>query len=104
MGGQALEIYSKKGKKIHTLQGHTNHVTVQKFYDEEYLFSGSSDRTVRLWNVKSGEQMIVYRGHHSTVSGIQFWGGWMYSSSHDCSITQWKNELFAGMDEGERWM
>jgi len=104
MGGHALEIYSKKGKKIHTLQAHTNHVTAQKFYDEEYLFSGSDDRTVRLWNVKTGEQMSVYRGHHGTVSGIQFWGAWMYSSSHDCSIMQWKNHVFAGMDEGERWM
>jgi len=104
MGNNALEVYTRKGKKVQTLQGHSNTILVNKFYDEDYLFSGSADRTVRLWNVKSGEQMAVYRGHHSSVNGIQFWGGWIYTSSNDCSIRQWKNEVFAGMDEGERWM
>jgi len=104
MGNNALEIYTKKGKRLHSLQGHSNSILANKFYDEEYLFSGSADRTVRVWNVKSGEQMAMYRGHHSPLTGIQFWGGWVYTSSQDCTIRQWKNEVFAGMDEGERWM
>lgn len=104
MGAEALEIYTKKGKKVHTLQGHNNSITANKFYDEEYIFSGSADRTVRLWSVKSGEQMAVYRGHHSTVSGIQFWGGWIYTAGQDSTLRQWKNEVFEAMDEGVRWI
>jgi COMPASS component SWD3 len=51
-------------KLRHTLKGHTHGVVTVKFSaDGEMLASGSADKTVRVWQTSSGDQLRVLEGH-----------------------------------------
>ena len=41
-------------------------------YDSSTLASGSLDETVKLWNVATGKERVVLRGHRSGISAIAF--------------------------------
>lgn len=47
-----------------TLQGHLSDVdSVAIHPNSNYLATGSSDRTVRVWDILSGNSVRVYTGH-----------------------------------------
>jgi WD40 repeat protein len=55
------------------LQGHTNWVRSVAFSPSgEMLASGSSDQTVKLWDIKSGECLYTLQGHSHLVRGVAF--------------------------------
>lgn len=54
---------------IHTLQGHTNYVLTLAFsHDGSKLISGSGDRTVRFWDMATGEQTAMLTFDHPVTS------------------------------------
>ncbi len=59
----------------------------------EFLATGADDATVRLWNMASGEQIRVYRGHRSAVTGVIFSpDGRLISSSLDGTVKIWPHD------------
>ena len=57
-----------RGERIKTLTGHFFPIISVVFSaDGEYLASGSSDNTIRVWRVSSGERIKTLRGHTSFV-------------------------------------
>jgi WD40 repeat protein len=58
---------------MHTLEEHEGAVRSVTFSpDGELLASGSADGTVRLWNVKDGEQLCKLEGHKGAVRSVAF--------------------------------
>ena len=56
-----------------TLEGHTNSVYSIAFSpDSRQLASGSLDRTVRLWDPKTGKALQTLEGHTARVHFISF--------------------------------
>uniref|UniRef100_A0A6B2LD95 Uncharacterized protein n=1 Tax=Arcella intermedia TaxID=1963864 RepID=A0A6B2LD95_9EUKA len=94
VGTKALETYTVKGKKIAAYEAHAGDITSADFYDQDYIFSTSVDRTTILWNVKRAQQMFSYRGHHSPVTGLAFYNQWVYTSAPDGTIRQWVNPVY----------
>jgi WD40 repeat protein len=74
------------------LKGHTAPVNSVIFSpDGKQLASASADRTIRLWDVASGEEMNVLRGHDDAVNSVAFSsnGGQLVSASADQTIKLW---------------
>jgi WD40 repeat protein len=74
------------------LKGHTIWVKAVAFSpDGQLLASASRDRTVRLWNLATGEQLQKLEGHTQTVNGVAFSpdGQLLASASLDNTVGLW---------------
>jgi WD40 repeat protein len=76
----------------HTFQGHTKDVTsVSWRSDGRQALSGSSDQTVKLWDVVSGQCLRTFQGHSKGVTAV----GWgpdgrqALSGSNDETLKLW---------------
>ncbi|KAF2156234.1 hypothetical protein K461DRAFT_252256, partial [Myriangium duriaei CBS 260.36] len=59
--------------ELQKLIGHLRAVNAVSFSpDGELLASASSDKTVRMWNAQTGEQMQLLKGHKSSVKLVSF--------------------------------
>ncbi|KIJ06590.1 hypothetical protein PAXINDRAFT_91757 [Paxillus involutus ATCC 200175] len=55
------------------LNGHTGRVWEEDVSrDGKMIAGGSADRTVRVWNGKSGEMLNVLNGHWGEVNSVEF--------------------------------
>lgn len=75
-----------------TLEGHTGNVKSVAFdrHTRSHLISGSSDSTVRVWDVGNGEEVRVLKGHTSRVWEVDSLPSGMYvSASADSTVRLW---------------
>lgn len=65
--GKLINVHSSKtGELLRVLKGHDGGVWALKYFSNT-LVSGSIDREVRVWNIRTGRCTHVFRGHTSTV-------------------------------------
>ena len=60
----------RTGQAHKTLMGHTAPVTCLQF-DEQYIISGSLDKTIRIWDLRTGGISETIRYDHA-VTALQF--------------------------------
>ena len=95
----ALQLYNgSNGRLARTFRGHTGPVTaVFLSADARWAASGSTDKTLRLWEVRSGRCLRTIRGHGGTVDAVFLGrdGNWALSGSQDRTLRVWNLELLA---------
>ena len=65
--GKLINVHLTQTGQLRTLlQGHDGGVWALKYFSNT-LVSGSTDRDVRVWNIRTGKCTHVFRGHTSTV-------------------------------------
>ncbi len=77
---------------FHTLTGHTGYVrSVALSADGQTLVSGSSDHTIKVWNVSTGQEVRTLTGHTGPVWSIALSadGQTLVSGSDDKTIKVW---------------
>lgn len=64
-------------------------ITVSQIHST--LFSGSSDKTIRSWNLLTGESLNVFKGHTRGIEDLALDEGetFLYSASSDGLIMKW---------------
>ncbi|RSH85891.1 uncharacterized protein EHS24_004076 [Apiotrichum porosum] len=86
----------RKGRcQTKTLKGHTDGVMCLQYHtalsNPSYpvLITGSYDRTVRIWNLDSGELVQTLRGHARAVRALQFDQMLLFTGSMDGTVRMW---------------
>ncbi|MBI5217768.1 MAG: caspase family protein [Bacteroidia bacterium] len=83
------------GDKIALLKGHTNIVTTLAYSpDKPLLVSGSSDKTIRCWDLKNYQVKYILTKHTQWVTKIKFSpdGSFFASGSGDKTVVFWDPE------------
>lgn len=58
--------------------------------DESNVISWSADRTIRIWNLESGEEIAVLRGHEDAVTACDINGLYIVSGGADTTVRVWE--------------
>lgn len=75
--------------------GHANMIYCVQLYtypetNKQVIFTGSRDKTVREWNLKTGEVERVFEGVHTeSVLSLCARDGWMVSAGSDWRVVVW---------------
>ncbi len=75
------------------LQGHTDDINeiIQINDDPSLLASGSSDNTIRIWNLTTNSCKFLLEGHGNSIFGLkQINSEILASGSYDATIKLWK--------------
>src|SRR6476661_7739738 len=78
---------------LHTLTGHKNLIYSVAFSPNgEVVASGSDDKTIKLWGVKDGQEIVTLAGHTNLVYFVAFSpdGETLASSSWDRTVKIWR--------------
>eukprot|EP00475_Leptophrys_vorax_P046054 TRINITY_DN974_c0_g1_i1.p1 TRINITY_DN974_c0_g1~~TRINITY_DN974_c0_g1_i1.p1 ORF type:complete len:519 (-),score=109.12 TRINITY_DN974_c0_g1_i1:72-1628(-) len=78
----------RKTQRLNAFQGHGGPVWCLAFQDNT-LVSGSYDKTVKVWSIRTGACRSTLRGHDDWVSAIQISGNRVVSGSWDASMKVW---------------
>ena len=76
------------GKCLRTLVGHTGGVWSSQMASN-IIVSGSTDRTLKVWNAESGTCVHTLYGHTSTVRCMHLHGSKVVSGSRDATLRMW---------------
>ncbi len=96
-----VEIWDVElGKILNSFSGHLSHpycgggtiTTVRYSTSGETIASGSTDKTVRLWNTTTNKHLKTFSGHTDRISSVAFSpdGKTLASGSNDGTILLWE--------------
>ncbi|XP_068731678.1 uncharacterized protein [Montipora capricornis] len=75
-------------RRVRRLQGHMDAILCLQF-DSRRLVTGSADRTIRVWDVRSGLSIHKLKGHKGGVRCLQFDNEKIVSGSWDMTVMVW---------------
>lgn len=91
-------LSSPNGNLICTLSGHVDSVnTVAITPDGKFVVSGSSDHTVKKWDLNTATEVMTFRGHTSPVNAVAITpdGQKVVSGASDNTVRVWNLETGA---------
>ena len=87
-----IKVWSPRGQELRTLAGHADGITcVALSKDGSRLLTGSADKTLKLWDVKTGSPISTFTGHEGIVTSaaISTDGTLAASGSDDRTVRLW---------------
>ena len=91
-----IERNWRRGRcSVQTLTGHTNSIMCMQFSETlphlpfPVLITGSYDRTARIWNLETGEEIRCIKGHTRALCALQFDEVKLVTGSMDHTLRIW---------------
>ena len=81
------EIATLEG--LHYIQN-TGSVRRLAIHENKLYSAGSSDKTIRIWNTETHEEIGILRGHTECVNCLAIHENKLYSGSYDKTLRIWK--------------
>ena len=78
---------------VRVFEGHEDNVRVLTA-DSDFLYSGSWDKTIRVWDMRSLECVHVLEGHVEAVLALTVMDGHLISGSYDTTVRFWSTDTF----------
>jgi hypothetical protein len=69
-GDRSVRLFSRDGKAVTRLEGHSRSVLAVRFLDEATLLSAGRDQSLRLWNLEGGRTLRTLDNHTASVAGL----------------------------------
>jgi WD40 repeat protein len=91
-GLNALQEALNHRRESNRLEGHQKSVKSVSFSpDGQTLATGSDDKTIKLWNVATGKEILTLQGHQKSVKSVSFSpdGQTLATGSDDNTIKLW---------------
>ncbi|KAI3642048.1 hypothetical protein MP228_011603 [Amoeboaphelidium protococcarum] len=82
------DFVKKDGTCLRDLVGHARGIAAIHF-DGTYVASGSSDQTIKLWNVHTGQLLKSFVAHSDLVRTLQFNNNFLISGGYDGVVKVW---------------
>jgi WD40 repeat protein/chitodextrinase len=85
-------VFAQTVELIQTFEGHTDSVKSVAFSpDGKMALSGSSDNTIKLWDVETQQEIRNFKGHNDKVYAVRFFtdGNTIVSGSGDKTVRLW---------------
>ncbi|KAJ3100215.1 hypothetical protein HK100_004741, partial [Physocladia obscura] len=78
---------------MNTLEGHKDYVnSIAISLDGKFIASGSSDNTVKIWDIQTGMVINTFEGHSGSVNSVSMSTDIIVSGSEDNLIKIWDTE------------
>jgi eukaryotic-like serine/threonine-protein kinase len=93
--GRTIKIWDVRGRLLQTLHGHSDLVrTIQFHPTKDRLASGSYDQSIKVWDLKTGEELDTLRGHSDLVNAVAYSsdGLQLASAGWDDAVRLWDME------------
>lgn len=98
--GSLINLFNAfNGAPIQKLTGHLNNarIPIEASFspDSQYVFSGSTDGRIHIWNAITGRKICVLKGNHpSPVSCVKFNPKFMMMASACTNVAFWLPTIF----------
>lgn len=86
-----IEIFNMDGNEIASLEGHSDWINDIAYGHDGLLASASKDKTIKIWNVTSQQEISTLVGHSDSVQSISFSPDYSFlvSGGDDKTIRFW---------------
>ncbi|KAI8640204.1 quinon protein alcohol dehydrogenase-like superfamily [Parasitella parasitica] len=87
-GHRVAKVSLASSKVVKAFKGHTGPVTSLAVTDT-HLWTGSWDKTIKKWDLNTGDCIGTLEGHTDFVKSLVLVGNFLYSGSSDCYLRRW---------------
>ena len=88
-----IAIWDRNGDRLQRLCGHEAEILSISVSGDK-LFSSSGDKTIRVWDLNTGDDISIIRGHTAPINEIKLSpdGRWVVSASDDGNLRIWDSQ------------